>query len=454
MAALCVVLLRARATFYVLPYVELAVLSIILWGGYALLSAVAPASMGRLTTLQQGLCILNMSLGFGLLMRRSVRLSNEFWDVYWFLTLVVALPLTATVAVLSHNGHWFAGGLWGFAVFVPLLATDQVTVTRVTAWGTAVGALLYTVADGGNTLLGALSGVPLGCCFLVGLYLAATTTFTRGRETMALAQVNVMRLRCAMMVHDSKGPLINAEDKGKALANHLPEMVRAHKEMSLIEPEEYTRKKKKTYDYLMTFPQDLMARAREGLEFIKQLLGELRDPLQDAPQVAFVSIRDCLSKAISYELTDEQYERVSWCEGLDTYVIGNLYLVAHAMGNLLRNALQHTRPGDAIQVWTDVLDDVFRVHIQDPGRGIASGQRFSVFDPFFTATVGGTGVGLPLVEQVIEALGGKVRLVSVAGQGTYFILEFPLYSREELEARLRKVQTKEQQRLARQRAAA
>ena len=64
--------------------------------------------------------------------------------------------------------------------------------------------------------------------------------------------------------------------------------------------------------------------------------------------------------------------------------------------------------------------------VEDQGPGIPADQLPLIFDPFFTQRSGGTGLGLALVERVVRAHGGDIRVKSRPGEGTQFLMRFPL----------------------------
>jgi signal transduction histidine kinase len=95
------------------------------------------------------------------------------------------------------------------------------------------------------------------------------------------------------------------------------------------------------------------------------------------------------------------------------------------LSNLTTNSLQN----QATRVEVDVRKQGHEVilEIRDNGRGISPGNRDKIFIPFFTTNreKGGTGLGLRIVQTMIEAHSGKIELGETQ-KGTLFILHFPL----------------------------
>ncbi len=99
--------------------------------------------------------------------------------------------------------------------------------------------------------------------------------------------------------------------------------------------------------------------------------------------------------------------------------------------NLLRNAVQHSPQGTAIDVTIGVAGSNVQVTVRDHGAGIPSDalphiwERFYKLDRARTRDQRGSGLGLAVVKEIIEAHGGNVAVDSVEGQGTCFHIEFP-----------------------------
>lgn len=98
-----------------------------------------------------------------------------------------------------------------------------------------------------------------------------------------------------------------------------------------------------------------------------------------------------------------------------------------ALLNILLNALQSSSPGDTVEIKGEVVrspEKLFRIIVTDQGIGIKPEELKSVFDPFFTTKQTGTGLGLPIVRNIMKNHGGDVFLESSPGSGTRACLEF------------------------------
>ena len=99
------------------------------------------------------------------------------------------------------------------------------------------------------------------------------------------------------------------------------------------------------------------------------------------------------------------------------------------LDNLLSNALKFTPEGGSISVATRLSGKRLAITVSDTGRGILPADQPHVFEPFFQGannTFTGTGVGLTLVKQLVEALQGNIHVASTPGKGTTFTLQLPL----------------------------
>jgi len=106
-------------------------------------------------------------------------------------------------------------------------------------------------------------------------------------------------------------------------------------------------------------------------------------------------------------------------------------LVQRAVGNLVSNAVAHTRPGGSIVLGADSDNGTVRIQVCDTGIGIPAEALPKVFDRFFRVDTsrsrasGGTGLGLAIVQSITQLHNGKVEIASQPGKGTRVTLNMP-----------------------------
>jgi signal transduction histidine kinase len=93
--------------------------------------------------------------------------------------------------------------------------------------------------------------------------------------------------------------------------------------------------------------------------------------------------------------------------------------------NLIRNAREAMPAGGTLTVRAAPTSALIEVRVSDTGTGIPPEVREKLFEPFFTTKPGGTGLGLSLSRQIVEAHGGRIDVDSAPSRGTTFLLEFP-----------------------------
>ena len=124
------------------------------------------------------------------------------------------------------------------------------------------------------------------------------------------------------------------------------------------------------------------------------------------------------------------------------YSFVDVSFIHEIMDNLIENALKYTPEGGSIYV--NVRGDGERVliNVTDTGIGISAEDLSHIFQKFYrvdnsdTRTIGGNGLGLYIVKQRAEAMGGKVWAESAFGEGSTFYISLPRLSDAEYEKRM------------------
>ncbi len=104
----------------------------------------------------------------------------------------------------------------------------------------------------------------------------------------------------------------------------------------------------------------------------------------------------------------------------------NRHLLKVALAHLLRNAIEATRPRGRLLVRTSANKEQAIVVIQDSGRGMPPDVVDKVFVPFYTTKIGGTGLGMVFVRQIVDEHRGTITLDSQVGRGTTVTIRLPL----------------------------
>jgi len=113
-----------------------------------------------------------------------------------------------------------------------------------------------------------------------------------------------------------------------------------------------------------------------------------------------------------------------------TYADPNL--LASALGNLIKNAVQFNVPGGNVRVTTRLADGEISFAVADDGPGIPADRLESIFSTFYqvdgssTRAVGGTGLGLAIAKRAVESHGGHIDVSSAVGEGSTFQLVIPI----------------------------
>jgi two-component system sensor histidine kinase FlrB len=113
--------------------------------------------------------------------------------------------------------------------------------------------------------------------------------------------------------------------------------------------------------------------------------------------------------------------------GAKVHILGNADALQGAFANLISNALEHGARGVCVSVDPSPRGDrTVVVRCRDDGPGVPEEIRAQVFDPFFTTRSDGTGLGLAVVQSVVLAHRGGVRLDADTPEGACFEVELPV----------------------------
>ena len=101
--------------------------------------------------------------------------------------------------------------------------------------------------------------------------------------------------------------------------------------------------------------------------------------------------------------------------------------------NLYLNAIESMGVGGKLGVSAACINEGNSIEIQvsDTGCGIEIDDLSKIFDPYFTTKTSGTGLGLAIAHNIVEAMGGTIKVESQPETGTAFTLVIPIRGKSE-----------------------
>lgn len=107
--------------------------------------------------------------------------------------------------------------------------------------------------------------------------------------------------------------------------------------------------------------------------------------------------------------------------------------VSEVLGNLIDNAIKYSYEGGVVNVTATAANDFVTVTVEDHGIGMPGQVVSNLFHKFYRShrsreTVSGTGIGLYICKNIIEAHGGTVGVRSTEGRGSVFTFSLPIYA--------------------------
>jgi len=181
-------------------------------------------------------------------------------------------------------------------------------------------------------------------------------------------------------------------------------------------------------------PMDYMDIIGEKVEHLDHFIGDVLSHSKNlkmevtTSKVDFVQIINRTFNELNYLQGAMEMSRVVKVEGLDFY--SDPWRVSEILRNLISNAIKYRKlDTETPEITIKILVDHLRAEISfaDNGIGIDQPSLAKIFEMFYRATEqsDGSGIGLYIVKNAVEKLGGQISVASQAGQGTRFSIIIP-----------------------------
>ena len=197
-----------------------------------------------------------------------------------------------------------------------------------------------------------------------------------------------------------------------------------------------------------TFPKDTPHREiiDEMLAQIDRLDATVRDLLGYARPRALdrtsVELNELIARVLNILREEPKLRRIRvkhQREGTLPRIMADERQLEQVVMNLLLNAADASNEGDRITITTTCESGGIRMEIQDEGLGMEPDVLARAFEPFYTTKTRGTGLGLPICQQIVDAHNGRMDIESTKHLGTKVVIELP-FDQNDVDHRLNTVQ--------------
>lgn len=188
-----------------------------------------------------------------------------------------------------------------------------------------------------------------------------------------------------------------------------------------------TKQQKDSLDHIYTASNHLLKLINQVLDLAKVESGKL-DLQLTAINIGTV-VNDCLP--LLKTLADEKQVTLEISPAPATRVIADTMRLKQVLINLLNNGIKYNRQGGKLSVSYDQLGDKLRVRIADNGIGISSKHQEQMFHSFSrlgqeNSSTEGSGVGLVITKNLLEAMHGRLDFESRENIGSTFWFDLPV----------------------------
>jgi signal transduction histidine kinase len=131
------------------------------------------------------------------------------------------------------------------------------------------------------------------------------------------------------------------------------------------------------------------------------------------------------------EISNAKNIKIEFSRGRNSEIISDSFSIGEILSNLLSNAITYTGEGGRIYINISDLENKLQISVSDTGVGISKDDIEHIFDRFYRSDksrsrdTGGAGLGLSIVKNLVDLIGGTITVQSREGKGTTFSIYLP-----------------------------
>ena len=246
---------------------------------------------------------------------------------------------------------------------------------------------------------------------LIRSFNAMVQDLEKSREALVKAEkISIWQNMAQQLAHEIKNPLTPIK----------------------LSAERVLRRWRNNPDQINEIIEDSMMAIIQETEGLSTLLNEFRTLSKPiGPSQSWTSIGEAIEEAIGLyrsSYPDVQFNIANIDRTVSIKIDKNRFM--QILTNLLINAIDAMGGAGHIEIRTDFVQKremrFCRLSIKDSGKGIAKQTIPQIFTPYFTTKDSGTGLGLPIVERIVNDHGGSIWFNSAENSGTTFFVDLPV----------------------------
>lgn len=353
-------------------------------------------------------------LPMGLLIRNKLNsiLSQKLFGIYWYINLIVCLPLLSTV-IFFLEGDNLAGIVnVCFSIFLLSILVSWKLFVILSFMGVALGYLYLNIFLGNAGVIKAKEIYILS--YLLFISITIGLTFSRNKEINILEKFRKMKYMGMQIAHEVRVPLSDVSISIQIIRKIFSKIIpNAHKEKIILEMN------KEEFTILNDTIDNCPDKVRIGSDIVTNLLFSLKKGI-------LVSGSDyCSVKEILNEITKAYKSQIKFDRkgNKDIKFYGSRLHMLHCFHNIIKNAIKYGSVNDRSQL-NIYLENNLLV-FKDSGSGILIKDQERIFEAYYTSSNTGIGLGLAFCKDVMESINGDIKCESKPNKGTKIILIYP-----------------------------
>lgn len=355
---------------------------------------------------------------------------KPYFPSFWYFTILYSLPFFGTYIALQNSlsEAWVMNMLLGLFLFV--LLVDWISFVILLVIGTAFGVLFFLLMGGDLFAISGANWANMGYMYLFVLIIGAL--FSRKNYLIKKLQEEKIKHETAQkqaiynkqiagsIAHDLRTPLATINMRMSSLEC----IVEESDENGLNPISQPALDSAKVAKNQVTYLNHL----------IDMFLGNLSQGAFDTKLYEKINLTEIIKETIEiYPYKSKHAELVNLNVADDIEIWGDEAYLKNLLNNLLKNAFYFilvARKGEVF-IWTEERPNEYVLHVKDTAKGAPESICATMFEPYSSATNGGTGLGLAFCKSVMESFGGSIKAESVEGEYMHFIMAFPKMRKNE-----------------------